>query len=182
VAIVETVVLACWERAAGRTLRKIYTVRIAGLTRAEYAMRKQLLPDVLRGCRLSEPTDRGKLAVHLRHDDKAGNDAATDTRMRAATRSLGVLLVEKQSGSDGHTFWTHGEPAIGVSGSGNWTESRYAPPLEGIPTVYAVMELDAWGVKWTFHGSPICGGHGFSLNELIAPHQVGCDAGRCWQG
>jgi hypothetical protein len=56
-----------------------------------------------------------------------------------------IVLVEGES--DCHTLWSHNVPAIGVSGSGNWTESRDAPPLEGIPTVYAVMEPDNGGSK-----------------------------------
>ena len=50
------------------------------------------------------------------------------------------------------------------------------PLQEGILTVYAVMEPDTRQAKWTFPGSPIGGGRGFSLNVLIAPHQVGCEA------
>jgi DNA primase len=54
-----------------------------------------------------------------------------------------VTLVEGES--DCHTLWCHGIGALGVPGAGNWREDRDAKHLDGIETIYAVIEPDSGG-------------------------------------
>jgi putative DNA primase/helicase len=42
-------------------------------------------------------------------------------------------------------MWHHGIPAIGVPGAASWNEERDAPLLDGIPTIYVVIEPDKGG-------------------------------------
>lgn len=60
-----------------------------------------------------------------------------------------VTLVE--GASDCHTLWHHGEPALGFPGATSWKDERDAPLLDGIETIYLVIEPDTGGVavrKW----------------------------------
>ena len=60
-----------------------------------------------------------------------------------------VTLVEGEL--DCHTLWHHGIPALGVPGAANWREERDAQHLEGIETIYVVVEADRGGEavrKW----------------------------------
>ena len=54
-----------------------------------------------------------------------------------------VALVEGEF--DCHTLWLHGVPALGVPGAANWREDRDAGHLDGIDTVYVVVEPDRGG-------------------------------------
>jgi len=67
-----------------------------------------------------------------------------------AIRAAGyVLLVEGEN--DAHTLWYHGMPALGLPGANNWKEDRDAAHLEGIATIYVVIEPDNGGEavkKW----------------------------------
>ena len=47
--------------------------------------------------------------------------------------------------SDCHTLWYHGIAALGVPGAANWREERDAQHLEGIETIYVVIEADRGG-------------------------------------
>jgi hypothetical protein len=65
------------------------------------------------------------------------------TRLRKA-RELGyVVLVEGESCAQ--TLWYHGIPALGIPGANNWKDDRDAPELQGISTVYVVIEPDKGG-------------------------------------
>ena len=65
------------------------------------------------------------------------------TRLRKA-RELGyVVLVEGESCAQ--TLWFHEIPALGIPGANNWKDDRDAPELEGIGTVYVVVEPDKGG-------------------------------------
>ena len=65
------------------------------------------------------------------------------TRLRKA-RDLGyVVLVEGESCAQ--TLWYHEIPALGIPGANNWKDDRDAPELEGIGTVYVVIEPDKGG-------------------------------------
>ena len=65
------------------------------------------------------------------------------TRLRKA-RELGyVVLVEGESCAQ--TLWLHDIPALGIPGANNWKDDRDAPELEGIGTVYVVIEPDKGG-------------------------------------
>ena len=42
-------------------------------------------------------------------------------------------------------LWFHGIPALGIPGAANWREERDASHLEGIETIYVVIEPDRGG-------------------------------------
>ena len=54
-----------------------------------------------------------------------------------------MALVKGES--DCHTLWVHGIPALGVPGAANWREDRDAGHLDGVDTVYVVVEPDRGG-------------------------------------
>ena len=59
------------------------------------------------------------------------------------------ILCEGES--DCHTLWYHGFPALGVPGASNWKEERDAYHLNGIKTIYVIIEPDQGGEatrKW----------------------------------
>ena len=64
-------------------------------------------------------------------------------RLADAHRAGYVVLVEGES--DCHTLWYHGIPALGLPGAGNWREDRDAGYLDGIETIYVVIEPDRGG-------------------------------------
>ena len=65
------------------------------------------------------------------------------TRLRKA-RDLGyVVLVEGESCAQ--TLWFHDIPALGIPGANNWNDARDAPALDGIGTIYIVVEPDHGG-------------------------------------
>src|SRR4029453_13681606 len=53
------------------------------------------------------------------------------------------VLVEGES--DCHTLWFHGIHALGIPGAANWREDRDARHLDGIETIYVVVEPDRGG-------------------------------------
>ena len=143
-----------------------------GLTLDQYAAAKGLPADFLRSCGISEfsydqrPTLRipylggggEELAVRFRialEGDrfrwKSGSKQCLYGlhRLEDARRVGQVVLVEGES--DCHTLWHHGIAAIGVPGAANWREDRDARHLEGIETIYVVIEADRGGEavrKW----------------------------------
>jgi hypothetical protein len=64
-------------------------------------------------------------------------------RLSDARREGQVVLVEGES--DCHTLWFHGIPALGIPGAANWREERDARHLDGIETIYIVVEPDHGG-------------------------------------
>src|SRR5262249_14418306 len=64
-------------------------------------------------------------------------------RIGEARAARHVTLVEGES--DVHTLWHHGIPAIGLPGATNWREDRDARGLDGIETIYVVIESDKGG-------------------------------------
>ena len=64
-------------------------------------------------------------------------------RIGDARSSGQVVLVEGES--DCHTFWYHGIPAIGLPGAASWREERDARHLDGIDTIFIVIEPDRGG-------------------------------------
>ena len=80
-----------------------------------------------------------------------------------------VVLVEGES--DCHTLWHHEIPALGVPGAGNWRE-EWTEHLEGIPTVYLVVEPDQGGesvLKWLEHSEIRNRVHLVKLGEVKDP-------------
>jgi hypothetical protein len=66
-------------------------------------------------------------------------------RLELARAAGFIVLVEGES--DAHTCWVHDVPAIALPGAGTWKEEEFAPLLEGIPTIYAVLEPDTGGER-----------------------------------
>ena len=61
-------------------------------------------------------------------------------RLADAHRTGHITLCTGES--DAHTLWYHGEPALGLPGASSWQE-RWAEYLEGIPTIYVLVEPGA---------------------------------------
>lgn len=61
----------------------------------------------------------------------------------AGSKPQSLVLVEGES--DAHTLWFHEIAALGLPGAAAWNEQRDAPHLDGISTVYVVVEPDAGG-------------------------------------
>jgi hypothetical protein len=70
--------------------------------------------------------------------------------MNRAYKSNGEVII-CEGASDCHTLWFNGFSALGLPGATNWKEDRDAQHLEGIETIYVVIEPDQGGVaiqKW----------------------------------
>jgi uncharacterized protein (DUF927 family) len=70
-------------------------------------------------------------------------------RLDEARKAKYVVLVEGES--DCHTLWSCGVPAIGVPGAKAWNDERDAPCLDGILTIFVVVEPGQSGqgmLKW----------------------------------
>jgi hypothetical protein len=141
-----------------------------GCTIESYASAKGLPPNFLQGLRLTDMPYMGHPAIRMPYLDEAGNEIAVryrtalvtgpgvDMRFRWKSGSKPtlygrwrlkdaraadyVVLVEGES--DAHTLWHHGIPAVGLPGAGTWKES-WGAHLEGIPTIYLVVEPDRGG-------------------------------------
>jgi hypothetical protein len=140
--------------------------QIPGLTLDRYATLKGLPIDFLKTCGLSEFNFDHKPAVRIPYFGIGGEELAVRFRIAldgerfrwksgtkpclyglnrlAEARQQGqVALVEGES--DCHTLWLHGIPAIGIPGAANWREERDARHLDGIDTIYVVVEPDRGG-------------------------------------
>ena len=140
--------------------------QIPGLTLDRYATLKMLPIDFLKTCGLSEFNFDHKPAVRIPYFGIGGEELAVRFRIAldgerfrwksgtkpclyglnrlAEARQQGqVALVEGES--DCHTLWLHGIPAIGIPGAANWREERDARHLDGIDTIYVVVEPDRGG-------------------------------------
>jgi hypothetical protein len=65
------------------------------------------------------------------------------TRLRAARERGYAVLVEGESCA--HTLWLHNFPALGLPGAVNWKDERDLPAVEGLETLYVVIEPDKGG-------------------------------------
>jgi hypothetical protein len=65
------------------------------------------------------------------------------TRLRSARERGYAVLVEGESCA--HTLWLHGFPALGLPGAVNWKDERDLPAVEGLETLYIVIEPDKGG-------------------------------------
>jgi len=148
-----------------------------GFTLAQYAEAKRLPIDFLETLGLSNQNHMGLPVVRIPYLDRNGNEVAVrfrgvlegDNRFRwkkGAKPSLyglwrlqngqeRVTLVEGES--DCHTLWHHGFAALGLPGANSWKEERDADHLDGIGTIYVVIEPDKGGeaVKRWIAESPI---------------------------
>ena len=73
-------------------------------------------------------------------------------RLKQAEELGYLILVEGES--DTQTLWHAGRPALGLPGAALWNEDRDAEQLDGIDTVYVVIEPDTGGaamLAWLEH-------------------------------
>jgi hypothetical protein len=64
-------------------------------------------------------------------------------RLRGAQERGFVVLVEGESCAQ--TLWLHGFPALGLPGAANWKDERDLPAVEGLDTLYVLVEPDNGG-------------------------------------
>jgi hypothetical protein len=145
----------------------------AGCALAEYAAAKGLPEDFLRDLGLVDTTYARAPAIKIPYRATGGTEVAVRYRVAldgadkfrwskgskaipygldrlGEAREAGyVVLVEGES--DSQTLWHHGFPALGLPGATTWHEDRDAPLLDGLTTVYVVIEPDKGGtavLKW----------------------------------
>jgi hypothetical protein len=137
-----------------------------GLTLDQYAVAKNIRAEFLRSIGLTEISLDRMTALRIPYLGIAGEELAVRFRVALdrdrfrwksgskpllyglhriedARKAGHVALVEGES--DCHTLWFYGIPALGVPGAGNWREDRDAGHLDGIDTVYVVVEPDRGG-------------------------------------
>jgi hypothetical protein len=142
------------------------TAQAAGVTLQQYAAAKALPVPFLKECGLSDGVFAGQPAVRIPYLGAGGEELAVRFRIAlhgdrfrwksgskpfvyglnhiGDARAAGyVVLVEGES--DVHTLRHHGIPALGLPGAANWREDRDAKCLDGIDTIYIVIEPDSGG-------------------------------------
>jgi hypothetical protein len=144
-----------------------------GCTLKEYAAAKNLPMSFLQKLGISDVSYLGSPAIRIPYLDQAKEEIGIqfrltmsgDDRFRWRKGSKpglygqwrlnhdkpreSVVLCEGES--DCHTLWFHEIPALGLPGATNWCEDRDAPFLEGINTIYVLVEPDKGGEavkKW----------------------------------
>jgi len=142
----------------------------AGCTLAQYAEAKRLPIEFLRSIGLTDITYMGSPAIRIPYHRPDGTDGAIRFRLRLdkgsdsddrfrwrsgsklepygldrldAAREAGHLVLAEGE-SDCHTLWHHGVPALGLPGASSWKDA-WAAHLEGVATVYLVVEPDGGG-------------------------------------
>jgi len=147
----------------------------AGCTLAAYAAAKRLPESFLRDLGLSDISYQRAPAVRIPYRNPDGTEAAVQYRVRLAkgagsddrfrwksgakARLYGLDRLDRarerghitivEGASDCQTLWFHDVPAIGLPGAGNWNDGRDAAHLDGIDTIYVVIEPDAGGAAVT---------------------------------
>jgi hypothetical protein len=139
---------------------------VTGLTLDQYTHAKALPTDFLKTCGVSEFTYDHKPALRIPYLGAGGEELAVRFRIALdgdrfrwksgtkpclyglhriaeAQKAAQVVLVEGES--DCQTLWFHGIPALGIPGAANWREERDAHHLDGIETIYVVVEPDRGG-------------------------------------
>jgi hypothetical protein len=139
---------------------------VTGLTLDHYTHAKALPTDFLKTCGVSEFTYDYKPALRIPYLGAGGEELAVRFRialdgdrfrwksgtkpclyglhrLAEAQKAAQVVLVEGES--DCQTLWFHGIPALGIPGAANWREERDARHLDGIETIYVVVEPDRGG-------------------------------------
>ncbi len=150
-----------------------------GCTLAAYAAAKRLPEDFLRELGMRDVSYLGRPAIAMPYLDADGAEQAVRFRLALegaarfrwrrgakpcsyglwrldAARVAGhVVLVEGES--DAQTLWYHAIPALGLPGAATWRD-EWAAQLDGIPTVYAVLEPDRGGdtLLARLGTSPVC--------------------------
>ncbi len=146
------------------------TATLQRCTLEEYAEAKRLPVDFLKKLGLRDAKYQGSEALRIPYYSPDGSETAVrfrlalkksdegDLRFKWRTgsktslyglerlegdRKAGyVVLVEGES--DAHTLWLHGIPALGIPGVDTW-KPQWAEYLEGIETIYALIEPDGGG-------------------------------------
>ena len=138
-----------------------------GCTLAKYAEAKRLPISFLRGLGLSEMTYGGSPAVRIPYLDRSRDEIAVQFRVAldgknrfrwksgSKPRLYGLWHLEHahaagyvvliEGPSNVQTLSYHDIPALGLPGANNWREDRDASYLEGISTIYLVVEPDQGG-------------------------------------
>lgn len=142
------------------------------ITLADYADAKKLPVEFLSDLGLKDRKRDGKVAVAIPYLDANGKSVATRYRiamagdrfrwnsgakpqlyglwrLEDARKADQVVIVEGES--DCHAAWFHGLPAVGLPGAANWRDDRDAQRLDGVNTIYIVLEPDSGGeavLKW----------------------------------
>jgi hypothetical protein len=142
------------------------TAQSAGLTLEQYAAAKALPVTFLRECGLSDVVLADRHAVRIPYLGPGGEELAIRYRIAldgdrfrwkfrskpclyglnrfGDARAAGyVVVVEGES--DVHTLWHRGIPAVGLPGATNWRDDRDCKCLDGIDTIYIVIEPDSGG-------------------------------------
>ena len=172
----------------------------AGVTVAQYANAKALPLDLLRGLGLTDFWYQGAPAVRIPNHDVGGQETAVQfrlalgggnrfrwksgskpclyglSRLQDARATGTITLVE--GASDCHTLWAHDIPALGIPGAASWREERDAPHLEGIDTIYVVVEPDKGGEaikEWLATSSIRDRVHLVSLRSFKDPSELHLD-------
>ena len=137
-----------------------------GLTLDGYATAKRLPIHFVKSCGLSEFTFDHKPALRIPYFGVDGEELAVRFRIALdgdrfrwksgtkpclyglhrlyeARKAWQMVLVEGEL--DCHTLWFHEIPALGIPGATNWREERDARYLDGIETIYVVVEPDRGG-------------------------------------
>jgi hypothetical protein len=143
--------------------------RADGLTVEQLAEAKRLPVELLTGLGCETVRYFGPPAVQVPYSDERGDILAVRYRLalsgetkhrwrKGATastllygagrlhkaRELGyVVIVEGET--DAWTLLHHGHPVVGLPGAGMWSDEEHAARLDGIETVYVVVEPDRGG-------------------------------------
>jgi Protein of unknown function (DUF3631) len=153
--------------------KKDKAAALPGCSIADYAAAKRLPEEFLRSLGLADSVYARAPAIRISYRGTAGTEMAVRYRValdgadkfrwakgaRAVPYGLDRLGEAKDAGfvvivegeSDAQTLWLHGFPAIGLPGATTWNEDRDAPLLDGINTIYIVIEPDTGGaavLKW----------------------------------
>lgn len=143
------------------------SVPYTGLTVDQYAAAKKLDAAFVRDCGLRDHKYQGAAALRIAYLDPHRSEVAVRFRLALdgadrfrwksgakpclyglwrldeARRSGWVVLVEGES--DCHTLWSQGIHALGLPGASAWNEARDARHLDGLATIYVVIEPDRGG-------------------------------------
>lgn len=137
----------------------------AGCTLSEYSNAKKLPVSFLQSIGLSEYEHKSLPVVRMPYFHKDGTEGPVRYRCslqgdrrflwksgskpilyglwRLKEKSESVALVEGES--DAQTLWFHDFSALGIPGATNWREERDAHHLDGISTIYVLIEPDNGG-------------------------------------
>jgi hypothetical protein len=143
-----------------------------------YSEAKGLPLEFLRSLHLEDARYAGGPAIRMPYVDIDGDEQAVRYRIaldgrdkfRWKTRSklclygLPLLHVAHERGyavlvegeSCTQTLWLHGFPAVGLPGAANWKDDRDLPAVEGLDTLYVVIEPDKGGqaiLDWLKHSA-----------------------------